>query len=85
MQNQCIRQGIFLYQVSCYDGFVNLFDVICPVFFRSVSIRTRQTAFDGILIKQFILILNIFVVPAIFPEAKREYMNFDVTPRKKRR
>ena len=79
MQNQRIRQSIFLYQISGYNRFINLFDIIDSVFFRSVSIRTGKSSLYRIIVKQLIRVWNIIIVPAIFLKTKWKYMNVNLT------
>ena len=79
MQNQRIRQSIFLYQISGYNRFINLFDIIDSVFFRSVSIRTGKSSLYRIVVKQLIRVWNIIIIPAIFLKTKRKYMNVNLT------
>ena len=74
---------IFLYQISCYNGFINLFDIIGPVILCSVNIRTCQTTFYGIVIKKLISVLHIFIIFAVLLKTEREYMNFDIPSGKK--
>ena len=83
LQNQSIRQRIFLYKISCHNGFIYLFDIIGSVFLRSVSIRARQTAFYRVFIKKFIFIADTIIILAILLETKRKNMNLNVASGKK--
>ena len=84
LQNQSIRQSVFLHQVPCYNRFLDFLDIIRSVFFGSVSIRACQTALDRVILKELVFVTNIIVILAILPEAEGKHMNFNVASGKQR-
>ena len=85
LKHQCIRQRILLHQISGDNSFIDLFDIVRPVFFRTVSIGTGQTSLDGIVLKELISVGHIVVILAILPEAEGEHMDFNISPGKEGR
>ena len=78
LQNQSIWQGVFLYQISGYDGFIYFLDVVRSVFFGSVNIGTGQTAPNRVFLKKLINITDIIVILTVFLKTKGEHMDLNV-------
>ena len=78
LQNQCVRQSIFLYKIPCDDRFINLLNVLDSVCFCSVNIRSSQPSLYGILVKKLIFIVSSIIILAVLAKAKGKYMDLDI-------
>ena len=83
LQDQRVRQSIFLHKISGHNRFINFFNIIYSIFFRVISIRSSQTAFCRILFKQLFFVHSFIKILTIFSKTKREYMYFNISSRKK--
>lgn len=78
LQDQSIRQGVFLNKLSGYDGFVDLFGVICSVFFCTVGVGACETALYCVFFKEFISIADFIVILTVFLKTEREHMDLEI-------
>jgi len=83
LQDQRVRQSIFLHKISGHNRFINFFNIIYSIFFRVISIRSSQTAFCRILFKQLFFVHNSIKILTIFSKAKWKYMYFNISSSKK--